>query len=90
MLRRTVTRIAGGRVGDKSAQRKALTSLLRIPAMKSSPAITASRRPRSAATWADLDAAAAPAPSVARGEHGREVGGAERAGLAHVRVRRRS
>ena len=38
--------------------------------MKSSAAITASRRPRSAATWADLDAAAAPAPSVARGEHG--------------------
>ena len=36
-----------------SAQRSALTSLRRIPAMNSSPAITASTRPRSRATWSD-------------------------------------
>ena len=35
-----------------SAQRRALTSLRRIPAMKRSPA-TASSRPRSRATWSD-------------------------------------
>ena len=44
-----------------SAHRRALTSLRRIPAMKRSPAITASRRPRSTATSSDssrgLDAA---------------------------------
>ena len=36
-----------------SAQRSALTSLRRIPAMKRNPAITASRRPRSAVTSSD-------------------------------------
>ena len=36
-----------------SAQRSALTSLRRLPAMKSNPAITASRRPRSRATCSD-------------------------------------
>ena len=36
-----------------SAQRSALTALRRIPAMKSSPVITASRRPRSRATSSD-------------------------------------
>ena len=36
-----------------SAHRRALTSLRRIPAMKRSPAITASRRPRSTATSSD-------------------------------------
>ena len=36
-----------------SAHRRAETSDRRIPAMNSNPAITASRRPRAAATWSD-------------------------------------
>ena len=44
----------GGRVGDKSALRTALTSLPRTPAMKEEPPwIMASRRPRSRATFSD-------------------------------------
>ena len=43
---------------DKSAQRRALTSLRRSSAMKRGPAIPTSRRPRSVATRSDLDTVA--------------------------------
>ena len=42
----------GGR-RNSSISSATLTSLRRIPAMNNSPAITASSRPRSAATWSD-------------------------------------
>ncbi len=54
LLRRTVTRTPSPSVeSTTSAQRGAATSLRRMPSMNSSLAITASRRPRSAATWSD-------------------------------------
>ena len=54
LLRRTVTRTPSPAVeSTTSAQRSALTSLRRMPAMKSNPAITASTRPRSRATSLD-------------------------------------
>ena len=51
LLRRTVTSTPSP--SATSVQRRALTSLRRIPAMKRSPAITVSRRPRSRATGSD-------------------------------------
>ena len=54
LLRRTVMSMPSPSVvSTTSAQHSALTSLRRIPAMNSSPAITASRRPRSRATSSD-------------------------------------
>ena len=60
-----------------SPQRRALTSLRRIPAMKRSPAITASSRPRARAT----SSAATPRP-LAGGEDGGQVRRPEGARLA--------
>ena len=69
LLRRTVTSTPSPAAASAtSAHRRALTSLRRIPAMKRSPAITASRWPRSRATSSD----SIPRP-VAGGEDGREV-----------------
>ncbi len=53
--RRTVTSStpSPSAASSTSAQRRALTSLRRIPAMKRSPAIAAARRPRSRATGSD-------------------------------------
>ena len=65
-----------------SAQRSALTSLRRIPAMNASPTITGVDAAAPGGHLVALEAAAAGAWPVAGGEHGREVRGAERRRLA--------
>ena len=68
--------------GATSAHRRALTSLRRSPAMKSSPTITATSWPRFRANLVELDAAAAAARSVAGGENRDQVSHHEGASLA--------